>query len=443
MDTLTHEPASPGEGGWHLAPADHALVAAKSRVNRLRFAVMLLFFRDRGRFPRGADILDPEAMARLASALNVPLPPEPVAFDVGDRTLERQRSEIRALFDFREATVADAAALGTWLCDHAVAQSRDHDRLAAELEAHCRTLRIEPPAPDRVERIVRGAVRAYEYRFTTGIYGRLATEVTMTPFGSTAQMPDPQALEARPAVERIAAFAAAARPEHLAPDIRQLFKRNILDSLGCAIAALPGQPFQALREQFEEYRAPGRCTLIGGGKTSPDQAALFNSALVRYVDLLDSYMSPGGLCHPSDNFGTVLAAAEHVGASGEDFMLALAVAYEIQCRFTAVVPVMAKGFNHAIQLAISASRERRETLRALRRPNRQRDRDRDGRQRLARLRACRTGVAVEGLLARDDGDARRLRRLAGQARLHGSKRPVRRPERAGTHVRPDDSGGLG
>ena len=36
-------------------------------------------------------------------------------------------------------------------------------------------------------------------------------------------------------------------------------------------------------------------------------------------------------------------------------MLALAVAYEIQCRFTAVVPVMAKGFNHAIQLAISAS----------------------------------------------------------------------------------------
>jgi len=111
------------------------------------------------------------------------------------------------------------------------------------------------------------------------------------------------------AVERIAAFAAATRPEHLTSDTRRLFKRNILDSLGCAIAALPGQPFQALREQFEEYRAPGRCTLIGGGNTSADQAALFNSGLVRYVDLLDSYMAPGGLCHPSDNFGTVLAAA--------------------------------------------------------------------------------------------------------------------------------------
>jgi len=159
----------------------------------------------------------------------------------------------------------------------------------------------------------------------------------------------------RSAVERIAAFAAAARPEHLTNDIRRLFKRNILDSLGCAIAALQGQPCQALREQFEEYRAPGRCTLIGGGRTSADQAAPFHSGLVRYVDLLDSYMAPGGLCHPGDNFGTVLAAAERAGASGEEFMLALAVAYEIQCRFSAAVPVMANGFNHATQLAIFAA----------------------------------------------------------------------------------------
>jgi 2-methylcitrate dehydratase len=168
-------------------------------------------------------------------------------------------------------------------------------------------------------------------------------------------VPTPHAIEVRSAIDRIAAFAASARPQHLRSDIRQLFKRNILDSLGCAIAGLQGKPFQALRKQFEEYRAPGRCTLIGGGKTSADQAALFNSSLVRYVDLLDSYMAIGGLCHPSDNFGTTLAAAEQAGASGEEFMLALAVAYEIQCRFTAAVPVMAKGFNHATQLAISAA----------------------------------------------------------------------------------------
>src|SRR5712671_4108547 len=163
------------------------------------------------------------------------------------------------------------------------------------------------------------------------------------------------ATETRTAVERIGAFAAQVRPEHLTPEIRRLYKRNILDSIGCGIAALSGRPFQALREQFDEYRAGGRCTLIGGGKTSADQAALFNSGLVRYIDLLDSYMASGGLCHPSDNFGAVLAAAEQAGASGEDFMLGLAIAYEIQCRLSAAVPVMAKGFNHATQLAISAA----------------------------------------------------------------------------------------
>jgi len=36
-------------------------------------------------------------------------------------------------------------------------------------------------------------------------------------------------------------------------------------------------------------------------------------------------------------------------------MLALAVSYEIQCRFTAVVPVMVKGFDHATQLAMSVA----------------------------------------------------------------------------------------
>jgi len=47
-----------------------------------------------------------------------------------------------------------------------------------------------------------------------------------------------QQAETRSAVERIGAFASAARPEHLTAEMRQLFKRNILDSIGCAIAAV-------------------------------------------------------------------------------------------------------------------------------------------------------------------------------------------------------------
>jgi len=51
-------------------------------------------------------------------------------------------------------------------------------------------------------------------------------------------VPTPQEIDVRSAIDRVAAFAASARPQHLRSDIRQLFKRNILDSLGCAIAGL-------------------------------------------------------------------------------------------------------------------------------------------------------------------------------------------------------------
>lgn len=45
------------------------------------------------------------------------------------------------------------------------------------------------------------------------------------------QLVSHQQEEARSAVERIGTFAAAARAQQLKPNIRQLFKRNILDSL--------------------------------------------------------------------------------------------------------------------------------------------------------------------------------------------------------------------
>jgi hypothetical protein len=166
------------DGIWDLTPADRLLVEAKRWGNRLRFAVMLLFFRARGRFPRTADEVGDGAVADLARALGVPPSgAERLLPTAADRTLERQRAKIRALLGFREATVADAEALGAWLRDHAVAETRDHGRLVARLEERCQALRIEPPTPDRLGRIVRGAVRAHEDRLYATIHARLPQEV--------------------------------------------------------------------------------------------------------------------------------------------------------------------------------------------------------------------------------------------------------------------------
>ncbi len=134
-----------------------------------------------------------------------------------------------------------------------------------------------------------------------------------------------------------------------------MLKRNVLDSVACALGSLDGELITTIREQAEEFSGRPTATLVGGGRASVDQAAFFNAVLVRYPDLLDTYLTVGGLCHPADNFGAILAVAEHVNASGADFLLALAVAYEVQCRFSAQVPVMARGLNHALQLAMSVA----------------------------------------------------------------------------------------
>lgn len=157
------------------------------------------------------------------------------------------------------------------------------------------------------------------------------------------------------AIESLAEFVTAASADHLSAVSGKLLRRNVLDSIGCAIAALDGDAVRQVRAQIEEVGGAPRAALIGGGRTSVDQAALFNSVAVRYVDLLDTYLTPGGLCHPADNFGALLAVADSVDASGADFLLALAVAYEVQCRFSAAVPVMAHGLNHALQLAMSVA----------------------------------------------------------------------------------------
>jgi Domain of unknown function (DUF4158) len=90
---------------WTLTPADHALVMSKRGETRLGFAILLSFFRDRGRFPRQESEVDPERIETLSRQLNVPTPIDGEAFLTG-RTAERIRSEIRVRFGFREATVA-------------------------------------------------------------------------------------------------------------------------------------------------------------------------------------------------------------------------------------------------------------------------------------------------------------------------------------------------
>jgi len=104
-----------------------------------------------------------------------------------------------------------------------------------------------------------------------------------------------------------------------------------------------------VRQQIEEFAGKELCTLIGGGRSSPERAAFYNGALVRYLDFNDSYLARHETCHPSDNLSAVLAAAEYAKGTGKDLLTALAVAYQVQCRLSDVAPVRDKGFDHTTQ----------------------------------------------------------------------------------------------
>ncbi len=156
-------------------------------------------------------------------------------------------------------------------------------------------------------------------------------------------------------VEQLANFAVRSSYEDLSEAAREQLKIRTLDALGCAIGALDGEPPRLIRQQVAEFGGAALCSLVGGGKTAPDRAAFYNGALVRYLDFNDSYLTTGETCHPSDNVAPVLAAAEYAGQAGRDFLAALAVAYQVQCRLSDVAPVRDRGFDHTTQGAYAVA----------------------------------------------------------------------------------------
>ncbi|MFB6231914.1 MAG: MmgE/PrpD family protein [Salinibacter sp.] len=152
-----------------------------------------------------------------------------------------------------------------------------------------------------------------------------------------------------PVVNGLARFVKEASYDDLSEGAKEQLKVRVLDALGCAIGALDGAPIRKLRAHLDDFGGAKQATLVGGGQAAPDRAALYNSALVRYLDYNDSYLAEGETCHPSDNLGSVMAATEYADGSGEELLTALAVAYQVQCRLSDEAPVRAKGFDHTVQ----------------------------------------------------------------------------------------------
>jgi 2-methylcitrate dehydratase len=156
-------------------------------------------------------------------------------------------------------------------------------------------------------------------------------------------------------VHELARFIDEAAFERISDEAVEQLKLRILDSLGVAIGAIGSEPTRMVRQVVEEFAGTPDCSLIGGGRAPADRATLYNGALVRYLDFMDSYLAPGETCHPSDNLAAVLAAGEFADLDGEALLTALAVAYQVHCRLSDEAPVRRHGFDHTTQGAYAVA----------------------------------------------------------------------------------------
>jgi 2-methylcitrate dehydratase len=153
--------------------------------------------------------------------------------------------------------------------------------------------------------------------------------------------------------DRFVEFALATRFEALPAGVMAEAKRRLIDALGCAAGAL-GEPAPSIAQTVAAsvHSEPG-AALIGGCRSAPDWAAFANGVHIRYLDCNDTYLSLEP-AHPSDNWAAIMAAGEHVGAVGKDWIAAAAVAYEVQCRLCDAASIRARGWDHVTYGCLSS-----------------------------------------------------------------------------------------
>ncbi|MDE0456738.1 MAG: MmgE/PrpD family protein [Chromatiales bacterium] len=143
-------------------------------------------------------------------------------------------------------------------------------------------------------------------------------------------------------------YAAGLRFDELSPPVLHHAKRRVIDTIAGALAACESAPARIARRLAPEV-AKGRSARLFGSlaRTSPEMAAFANGVMARFLDINDTHRTIDG-SHPSDNLSGVLAVGEDLGASGRDFLLALTISYEIQCRFVDSVPFNDNGWDQPV-----------------------------------------------------------------------------------------------
>jgi len=126
-------------------------------------------------------------------------------------------------------------------------------------------------------------------------------------------------------------------------------KRFLLDSIGCALAAVDHEDMLQAYEYVRRVGGKSQATIIGHGtRTDIANAALMNALLIRAMDYNDIYWKQDP-SHPSDILPAALAPAEHRKLDGRELIVGMLIAYELEMRLclAATPGVREVGWHHA------------------------------------------------------------------------------------------------
>jgi len=148
---------------------------------------------------------------------------------------------------------------------------------------------------------------------------------------------------------KMAQFALSLTYDQIPEPARKEAKRFLLDSVGCALAALDHEDMRQAFEYIQMFGGHEQGTVIGHGiKIDLGNATLMNALLIRAMDYNDIYWKQDP-SHPSDIIPAALAPAEYKGLNGRDLLVGILIAYELEMRLCLAADpgVREVGWHHA------------------------------------------------------------------------------------------------
>src|SRR5262249_44518461 len=145
---------------------------------------------------------------------------------------------------------------------------------------------------------------------------------------------------------KLAHYALALRFESIDAATLERVKTHVIDTIGCGIGAFHERPVKICREVARA--GAGSATVLGTDiRTSIELASFANCAAFRYLDFNDTYIGRFST-HPSDLIAACIAAAEAEGSSARELIVAIVIAYEVNCRLVDACDISTRGWDPTV-----------------------------------------------------------------------------------------------